>query len=72
VLGDLDRLHAGTETHGSIGLSDTTSHTTADTTDEVIGTEALSVVFGLGGDEEEDRALGGGLNPGPRNESLIV
>jgi hypothetical protein len=72
VLGDLDRLHAGTETHGSIGLSDTTSHTTADTTDEVIGTKALSVVFGLGGDEEEDRALGGGLNPGPRNESLII
>jgi hypothetical protein len=31
VLGDLDGLHAGTETHSSVGLSDTASHTTADT-----------------------------------------
>jgi len=72
VLGDLDCLHASTETHGRIGLGDTASHTTADTTDEVIGAKAPSVVFGLGGDKEEDGALGGGLNPGPRNESLIV
>lgn len=72
VLGDFDRLHAGTETHGSVGLSDTTSHTTADTGDEVVGTEGAGLVLGLGGDEQENRTLGGCLNPGPRNESLIV
>jgi hypothetical protein len=72
VLGDLDGLHAGTETHSSVGLSDTASHTTADTGHEVIGAEGASVVFGLGGDEEENRTLGGCLNPGPRNESLVI
>lgn len=72
MLCDLDRLHAGTETHGSVSLSDTASHTTADTGDEIIGTEATGVVLGLRGDEEEDRTLGGCLNPGPRNESLVV
>lgn len=72
VLGDLDGLHAGAEAHGSVGLSDTASHTTADTGDKVIGTEGAGVVFGLGGDEEENRTLGGCLNPGPRNESLVV
>lgn len=39
MLGDLDRLHAGTETHGSVCLSDTTSHTTDNTTTELRGTE---------------------------------
>lgn len=72
VLGNLNRLHAGTETHSSVGLSDTASHTTTDTGDKVIGTEGAGIVFGLGGDEEENRTLGGCLNPGPRNESLVV
>jgi hypothetical protein len=65
VLGDLDRLHAGAETHGSVGLCDTTGDTTDDATTELIGTEAAGVVFGLGSDEKENGTLGGGLNPGP-------
>lgn len=72
VLGNLDGLHAGAETHGGVGLGDTTSHTTGNTTDEVVRTQGAGLVFGFGGDEEEHGALGGGLNPGPRNESLIV
>jgi hypothetical protein len=72
VLGDLDGLHAGAETHGGIGLGDTTGHTTGDTTEEVVRAKGAGVVLGFGGNEEEDGALGGGLNPGPRNESLIV
>lgn len=72
VLGDLNRLHAGTEAHGRVGLGDTTDHTTGDTAEEVVGADPAGLVFGFGGDEQEDGALGGGLNPGPRNESLIV
>jgi hypothetical protein len=72
VLGDLDGLHAGAEAHGSIRLRNTTGHTTADSTDEVTGAQAAGLVLGLGGDEQEDCTLGGCLNPGPRNESLVV
>jgi hypothetical protein len=71
VLGDLDRLHAGAETHGGIGLGDTTGHTTNDATTELGGAKAASIELGLGGDEEQDRALGGGFNPGPGNETLV-
>lgn len=72
VLGDLHRLHAGAETHGRIGLSDTTGHTSGDTSEEVRSARHLGIVLRLGRDEEEDSALGGGLNPGPRNETLVV
>lgn len=71
VLGDLDRLHAGAESHGGISLRKTTGHTSRDTSDEVGCTKRLGVVFGFGGDEEEDSALGGGFNPGPWNETLV-
>lgn len=71
VLGDLDRLHAGAETHGSISLSDTTGNTTDDTTTKLRGTHRAGVILGFGGDEEEDGALGGRFNPGPGDETLI-
>jgi hypothetical protein len=71
MLCDLDRLHAGTETHGSVGLRKTTGHTTRDTSEEVRRTERLGVVLGLGCDEEEDGTLGGGLDPGPRDKTLV-
>ena len=72
VLGDFNRLHAGTETHRSVRLSDTTGHTSGDTSEEVGSAKNLGTVFRLGRDEEEDSALGGSLNPGPRNETLII
>ena len=72
MLRDLDRLHASTETHCRVGLCNTTSHATADATHEVAGPERLGVVFGFGGDEKEDGAFGGGFDPGPGNETLVV
>jgi len=30
------------------------------------------MVFGFGSDEEEDGAFGGGFDPGPGNEALVV
>lgn len=71
VLGDLDRLHAGAETHGGIGLRDAAGDTTEDATAELVSTGGAGVVLGLGGDEEEDGALGGGLDPGPGDKSLV-
>ena len=47
VLGHLDRLHACAETHGRIGLRQTTSHATNDAGTEVVGAEAPSVVLGF-------------------------
>jgi hypothetical protein len=47
VLCDLDRLHASAETHGGIGLRETTRHTTRDTSKEVGSAERLGVVFGF-------------------------
>lgn len=72
VLGDLDGLHAGTETHGRVCLCDTTDHTSSDTGGEVGRTKHLGTELRLRCDEEEDGALSGGLNPGPRNETLII
>ena len=71
MLGDLDGLHAGAETHGGVGLGYTTSDTTDDATTELAGTGAASIVFGFGGDEEEDGALGGSFNPSPRDKTLV-
>lgn len=71
VLGDLSGLHAGAETHGGIGLSDTTGNTTNDTTTELRGSGNTGVVLGLGGDEQEDGTLGGSFNPGPGDETLV-
>jgi hypothetical protein len=47
VLGHLDRLHASAETHGCVGLRQTTSHATNDAGAEVVGAEAPSVVLGF-------------------------
>lgn len=65
VLGDLDRLHAGAEAHGGVGLGDTTGDTTDDATTEFVGAVAAGIVLGFGGDKEQNSTLGGGLNPGP-------
>lgn len=72
VLGDLDRLHAGTETHGSVSLRKTTGHTTYDTGSEVPCAEGLGSIFGFRGDEKQDGTFRRGFDPGPRNETLIV
>ena len=71
MLCDLDCLHAGTETHGSVGLRKTTSHATGDTSEEVRRAERLGVVLGLGRDEEENGTLGGGFDPGPWDKTLV-
>jgi len=71
VLCNLHGLHARAEAHGGIGLCETTDHTSRDTGDEIGSAERLGVEFGFRSDEEEDGALGGGFNPGPRNETLV-
>lgn len=71
VLSDLDRLHASAEAHGGIRLGNTAGDTTDDTTTELRRAVAAGVILGFGGDEEEDSALGGGFNPGPRDETLV-
>lgn len=71
-LGDFDSLHACAETHGSVGLGNTTSHTTTDSTDEVIGAESFGIVLCFGSHEEKDGTFGRGLDPGPGNETLVV
>lgn len=71
VLGHLDGLHACAEAHGRVGLRQTTGHATNNTRTEVVGAEAAGVVLGLGSDEQEDGALGGGFNPGPGNKTLV-
>lgn len=71
VLGDFHRLHAGAETHGSIGLRNTTGHTTDDATSKFGRAKATGVVLGLGGDEEKNGALGGGFNPSPGDQTLV-
>lgn len=71
VLGHLDRLHARAEAHGRVGLRQAARHAADDAAAEVVRAEALGVVLGLGGDEEEDGALGGGFDPGPGDEALV-
>jgi hypothetical protein len=71
VLGDLDCLHAGAETHGGVSLGNTTGDTTKDTAAKLRGTGDTGVVLGLGSDEEKDGALAGSFNPGPGNETLV-
>lgn len=71
VLGDFDRLHAGTEAHGGIGLGDTAGDAAKNATAKLRSTHVASVVLGFGGDEEQHRALGGSLDPGPGNETLV-
>jgi hypothetical protein len=68
---NLYSFHAGTETHGRVGLGHTTRDTTRDTGGEVASTVSTGIVFGLGGDKEKDGALGGSFNPGPRDETLV-
>lgn len=65
VLGDLDRLHAGAEAHGSIGLGDATSDTTEDAATELGSTGSAGIVFGLRGDEKQHGAFGRCFDPGP-------
>lgn len=71
VLGDFDSLHAGAEAHGSVSLSNTTGNTTDDTATKLAEAAGASIVLGLGGDEEENGALGGGFNPSPGDEALV-
>jgi len=47
MLRDFDSLHAGTETHGSIGLGKTTNHTASDTGDEGSGASVTGVELGF-------------------------
>lgn len=70
-LGDLHGLHAGAEAHGGVGLRDAAGDAAADAGGEVAGAEGAGVVFGFRGDEEEDRAFGGGFDPGPGDEALV-
>lgn len=70
-LGDFDGFHTGAETHGSIGLSNTTCHSSGDTSGKFTGAEGAGVPFGFGGDEEEDGTFGGGFDPGPWDKSLV-
>lgn len=71
VLGDLDSLHAGAKSHGSIGLSDTTGNTADDASAELASTSVARVELSLGSDEEQDGALGRSFNPGPGDETLV-
>ena len=71
VLGDLDRLHAGAEAHGGVRLRNTACHAANDATAEVAGAQGAGIPLSLGGDEEEDGALGGSLDPGPWNKTLV-
>lgn len=71
VLGDLNRLHASAEAHGSVGLGETTDHTAGDARNEVVGAGVAGVELGLGCDEEEDGALGGSFDPSPGDETLV-
>ena len=71
MLRHLDCLHARAETHGSVGLSETTGHTAANAGDEVGAAGGLDVVFGFGGHEEEDGTFCGGFDPGPGDETLV-
>lgn len=71
VLCDLDGLHAGAETHSSVGLRETTGHTTRDASHKVVCAKRLGVILGLGGDEEENGTLCGGFDPGPGDEALV-
>ena len=72
VLRDLDRLHAGAEAHGRVGLRHAAGHAAADAADEVAGAEGFGVVFRFRGDEEEDGAFGRGFDPGPGDEALVI
>ena len=71
VLGDLNGLHAGAEAHGGVGLGDAAGDAADDAAAELGGAGDAGVVLGLGGDEEQDGALGGGLDPGPGDEALV-
>lgn len=72
MFGDFDGFHAGAEAHGGVGLGDAAGHAAGDAPNEVAGAERFGVVFGFGGDEEEDGAFGGGFDPGPGDKALVV
>lgn len=71
VLGDFNRLHASAEAHGGVGLGHTARHTARDAADELGGACVARVELGLRGHEEEHGTLGGGLDPGPGNQTLV-
>ena len=71
MLRHLHRLHARAESHGRVSLRKTTSHAAQNASREVVCAECLCVVLGFGSDEEEDGALGRGLEPGPWDEALV-
>lgn len=72
MLCDFHGFHARAEAHGGVCLSDAAGHAARDAPDEVGGSEGFGVVFGFGGDEEEDGALSRGFDPGPGDKALVV
>ena len=66
VLRHLHGLHARAEAHSRICLRQTTGHTAPDAGEEVRGAGCFGVVFGFGGDEEEDGTLWCWLRSRPR------
>lgn len=71
VLGDLDRLHTGAETHGCVRLSETADHASGDAGSEGASSKGAGIILRLGGYEEKDGAFGRGFNPGPWNQTLV-
>lgn len=72
VTGDLNSLHACAETHGHVGLGETTNHTTGDTSSKVSKAKVgLCSVFSLNGDEKQNSALGRSFDPGPGDKTLV-
>lgn len=69
---NLDCLHAGAETHGSVCLGYSADHAARDAANEVTGAEGFGVVFCFGCDEEEDGAFAGGFYPSPGDEALVI
>lgn len=71
MLRDLHRLHARAEAHGRVRLRQPAHHAARDAANEVVRAEGFRVVLGFRGDEEEDGALGGRLDPRPGDETLV-
>lgn len=68
--GDLGRLHTSTEAHGGVGLDNTTSHTTGETSRTGAETKGLGHFLHFGRGKEQDGSLRGRLNPGLKGQPL--
>lgn len=58
-------------THGRVSLGDTTTHTTEQTSGSRVDTGTDDGLLDLSGSKQEDGTLGRGLNPSPRDQSLV-